>query len=337
MASDPHPAGGAPKAPSDATRGRSAGAARRGASTRPRLPEWFKVQLPGGERYADLKDMLRGLKLHTVCEEAHCPNIGECWNGGTATIMVLGETCTRGCRFCAVSTGNPHGVLDPDEPENTAVAVERMGFEYVVLTSVDRDDLPDFGADHYGRVIEAIKTRTPHVRVEVLTPDFQGRPESIRRVVDAGPDVFAHNLETVRRLHRRVRDVRAKYDQSLEVLRLAKAAGARFTKSAVMVGLGETRDEVLEAMGDLRGVGVELLTIGQYLRPSSKHIAVDRFWSPDEFADLEREGLAMGYRYVASGPLVRSSYRAGEFFIRALLDREAPIPARPRSRLPVVP
>lgn len=313
-------------------------AARRpAAAERPRLPEWFKVQLPGGQRYKDLKELLRGLKLHTVCEEAHCPNVGECWNEGTATIMVLGETCTRGCRFCAVNTGNPRGVLDPDEPENTAKAVEAMRLSYVVITSVDRDDLPDFGADHYGRVVEAIKTRTPQVRVEVLTPDFQGRRDCVERVVDGGPDVFAHNMETVRRLHRTVRDVRAKYDQSLEVLRLAKAAGAPFTKSGIIVGLGETRDEVLETMRDLRAVGVELLSIGQYLRPSPKHHAVERFWTPEEFEDLRAEGEAMGYKYVASGPLVRSSYRAGELYVASLLDREVPRPAAPRRRgLPIL-
>jgi lipoyl synthase len=336
------PSPGQPPEPADTTPGTGTDEARRTASSgsgdRPRLPPWFRVQLPGGERYRDLKTLMRGLKLATVCEEARCPNVGECWGGGTATIMVLGEICTRGCRFCAVTTGNPRGALDPDEPEHTAEAVEKMArgseISYVVITSVDRDDLPDFGADHYGRCIEAIKRRTPWVRVEVLTPDFQGRPEALARIAAAGPDVFAHNVETVRRLHRRVRDARAGYAQSLDVLRMAKEAGIRFTKSAIMVGHGESRDEVLEAMADLRDVGVELLTLGQYLRPTPKHLPVARFWTPDEFEDLRVAGEKMGYRYVASGPLVRSSYRAGEYFIEALLDRELPLPEKPPAATP---
>ncbi len=298
---------------------------------RPRLPPWFKVPLPGGETYRALKASMRELKLATVCEEARCPNIGECWNGGTATVMILGGTCTRACRFCAVDTGDPKGRLDPEEPAHVAEAVARMDLDYVVITSVDRDDLPDLGAEHYARCIEAVKARTPWVRVEVLTPDFQGRPEAVRRIADAGPDVFAHNVETVRRLHRRVRDARARYRQSLEVLRMARDAGVPFTKSGLMLGVGETEEEVLECMQDLRGVGVELLTLGQYLRPSKWHIPVERFWTPAEFERLRRAGEAMGFAYVASGPLVRSSYRAGEFFVGALLDARHPIPRRPKA------
>ncbi|RMG19402.1 MAG: lipoyl synthase [Deltaproteobacteria bacterium] len=305
---------------------------------RPRLPSWFKVPLPAGEGYQRLKASMRELKLATVCEEARCPNIGECWNGGTATVMILGDTCTRACRFCAVRTGDPKGRLDPEEPEHVAEAVARMGIDYVVITSVDRDDLPDLGAEHYARCIEAVKARTPWVRVEVLTPDFQGRREAVERIVAAGPDVFAHNVETVRRLHRRVRDARAKYTQSLEVLEAAKAAGVPFTKSGLMLGVGEREDEVLECMRDLRAVGVELLTLGQYLRPSRWHIPVERFWTPQAFERLRVAGEAMGFAYVASGPLVRSSYRAGEFFVGALLDARHPIPARPRrsAALPIL-
>jgi len=289
------------------------------SSVKPRLPPWLKVPLPAGEKYRALKSLMRDQKLATVCEEAHCPNVGECWSEGTATIMVLGEVCTRGCRFCAVKTGNPRAVLDQEEPERVALAVESMGLRYVVLTSVDRDDLPDFGAEHYAQCIEAIRARTPEVKIEVLTPDFQARPEAIARIVKAGPDVFAHNLETVERLHRTVRDVRATYANSLKVLQLAGEAGVRFTKSGLMLGLGESKEEILEAMQDLRTVGCELLSLGQYLRPSPKHHAVMHFYSPEIFAELASAGRKMGFRYVASGPLVRSSYKAGEAFVQGLL------------------
>ncbi|MDF1566175.1 MAG: lipoyl synthase [Deltaproteobacteria bacterium] len=288
--------------------------------SRTTLPPWFKVPLPGGEDYRRLKDLMREKKLATVCEEARCPNVGECWKEGTATIMVLGEVCTRGCRFCAVTTGNPKGALDADEPRHVAEAVEAMGLRYVVLTSVDRDDLPDFGADHYARCIEAIHEKTPEVRIEVLTPDFQGRREAVRRIAEARPDVFAHNIETVSRLHRTVRDVRARYEQSLEVLSIAKEEGVGFTKSSILLGLGESEEEVLETMRDLRGVDCDFLTLGQYLRPSPKHHEVVRFWTPDEFTAFAREGRKMGFRYVASAPLVRSSYKAAEGVIAAELE-----------------
>ncbi len=288
-----------------------------------RKPEWLRVRPPGGESYTHLKGLLRNLDLHTVCEEAHCPNVWECWGGGTATIMLMGDRCTRGCRFCAVKSGNPHGLLDLDEPRKVAEALAELGLTYVVLTSVDRDDLPDGGASHFARTIREIKARDPRILVEALIPDFQGDLEAVRTVVDAGPDVLDHNLETVRRLQSAARDHRANYEQSLAVLRGAK--GMRpglFTKSSLMLGLGETREEVLEAMRDLRANGVDLLTLGQYLRPSEWHLPVQEYVSPEAFDGLRAAGEALGFAYVAAGPLVRSSYRAGEFFLdRALRER----------------
>ena len=285
-----------------------------------RKPEWLRVRPPSGENYAHLKTLFRSLDLHTVCEEAHCPNVAECWGGGTATIMLLGDVCTRGCRFCAVSSGNPRGVVDPDEPRKVADAVAELGLTYVVLTSVDRDDLPDGGAAHFARTIRAIKAHDPEILVEALIPDFQGDPAAVRTVVGAGPDVLDHNLETVRRLQGRARDRRAGYDQSLEVLRTAKASRAGlFTKSSLMLGLGETEDEVSEAMRDLRSIGVDILTLGQYLRPSGWHLPVEEYLAPQRFDSFRRTGEAMGFLYVAAGPLVRSSYRAGEFFLEKVL------------------
>lgn len=286
-------------------------------------PPWLKVRAPGGERYTDIKHRLRRLSLNTVCEEAQCPNIGECWSGGTATIMLMGDICTRGCRFCAVASGKP-GRLDPNEPENVSKAIAEMGLDYVVLTSVNRDDLPDGGAEHYAQTVEAIKRRTPNILVEVLTPDFQGVSQSIGRLCAAKPDVFAHNVETVPRLQRQVRDARASYGQSLSVLdmarRFAAAANHRMlTKTSVMVGCGEDHAEVLATMHDLRQVGVDVVTFGQYLRPSPKHLPVVRFVPPDEFDQYQKSAEELGFRYCASGPLVRSSYRAGEFFIRNML------------------
>jgi len=285
-------------------------------------PDWLKVRAPVGETWRSLKDLLRGKTLHTVCEEARCPNVGECWGGGTATVMIMGDTCTRGCRFCAVTTGNPRGWLDPLEPENTAEALERMGLRYVVLTSVDRDDLPDGGAAHFAATVRAIKRRTPDMVVEVLIPDFRGDVHALRRIVESGADVVAHNVETVERLTPRVRDRRATYEQSLRVLADLKSIDpALFTKSSIMVGLGETADEVDGAMRDLRRVGVDVLTLGQYLRPSQKHLPVVEYVHPDQFEAWRRAGEAMGFMYVASGPLVRSSYRAGEFFLEGLVRR----------------
>ncbi len=288
-----------------------------------RKPEWLRVQPPGGENYTQLKGLLRTLDLHTVCEEAHCPNVWECWGGGTATIMLMGDRCTRGCRFCAVQSGNPRGALDVDEPRKVAEALAELGLTYVVLTSVDRDDLPDGGAGHFARTIREIKLRDPTLLVEALIPDFQGDLDAVRRVVEAGPDVLDHNLETVRRLQSVARDPRAGYEQSLSVLRAAKSMRpSLFTKSSLMLGLGETRDEVLEAMRDLRANGVDLLTLGQYLRPSAWHLPVREYVTPEAFDALRVAGEDLGFAHVAAGPLVRSSYRAGEFFLeRALRER----------------
>ena len=289
-----------------------------------RKPEWLRVRMPGGEQYNELKERFRKLDLKTVCEEARCPNIGECWQAGTATIMILGETCTRGCRFCAVNTGNPRGVVDPREPENTARALAQMGLSYVVMTMVDRDDLLDGGADHVAKTVRRLKELRPDMLVETLLGDFGGHRSNVETTVDAAPDVWAHNIEVVRRLQRTIRDVRCSYEQSLGVLRWAKdRAPGGLTKSSIMVGIGETDDEVVETMRDLRGAGVDIVTLGQYLRPSPKHAAVDRFVEPVRFDAFAAEGRAMGFAYVAAGPLVRSSYKAAEVFVRtSLLARD---------------
>ncbi len=291
-----------------------------------RKPEWLRVRPPAGENYAHLKALLRDLSLHTVCEEAHCPNVAECWGGGTATIMLLGDVCTRGCRFCAVTSGNPRGSVDAEEPRKVASAVADLSLSYVVLTSVDRDDLPDGGAAHFAATIREIKARDPAILVEALVPDFQGDLEAVRTVVEARPDVLDHNIETVRRLQSVARDPRATYAQSLAVLRGAKAMHADLvTKSSIMLGLGETREEILATMRDLRANGVDLLTLGQYLRPSEWHIPVHEYVAPEAFDELREAGEAMGFLYVAAGPLVRSSYRAGEFFLeRVMRERQTP-------------
>ncbi len=286
-----------------------------------RKPDWLKVRLPAGEVVARLRNELRAKGLYTVCEEAHCPNQGECWEAGTATVMLLGDVCTRGCRFCAVKTGNPQGWLDAQEPQKVAEMADVPRLRYLVLTSVDRDDLPDLGAGHYAETIAALKSRRPELLVEALVPDFQGRADCIAMVCDSGVDVFSHNIETVDRLHRRVRDVRATYQQSLSVLEEAKRYRPDVvTKSSLMLGLGETTDELLTAMQHLREVGVEILTLGQYLAPSKKHLAVERFYTPEEFEEwreiAERE---LGFAFCASGPLVRSSYKAAEHFLSSRL------------------
>jgi len=290
-----------------------------------RKPDWLRVRPPSGENYGHLKALFRSLDLHTVCEEAHCPNVWECWGGGTATIMLLGDTCTRGCRFCAVTSGNPHGILDLDEPRKVAIALAEMDLTYVVLTSVDRDDLPDGGAAHFAKTIREIKVRRPDLLVEALIPDFQGDLEAVRAVVDAGVDVLDHNVETVERLQASVRDRRASYAQSLQVLRAAKGMrDGLFTKSSIMLGLGETREEILTAMRDLRGADVDILTLGQYLRPSTWHLAVQEYIPPEVFDTYRKAGEEMGFAYVAAGPLVRSSYRAGEFFLEKVIrDRRS--------------
>jgi len=287
-----------------------------------RKPEWLKVRPPAGENYTHLKTLLRGLDLHTVCEEAHCPNVGECWGGGTATIMLLGDTCTRGCRFCAVTSGNPHGAVDVFEPIKVAHAVADLGLTYVVLTSGDRDDLPDGGAAHFAQTVRAIKAMDTTILVETLVPDFRGDSAAIRTVLGGGQEVFDHNVETVRRLQGSVRDPRANYEQSLFVLRHAKEVRPDvYTKSSIMLGLGETRDEVLETLRDLRAADVDIVTLGQYLRPSAWHLAVNEYVSPESFDGYRREAEDMGFLYVASGPLVRSSYRAGEYFLESMLRR----------------
>jgi lipoic acid synthetase len=292
-------------------------------------PRWLKVPVPGGERYQQVKSTLSTLKLHTVCAEAHCPNVGECWGGGTATVMLMGDVCTRGCRFCQVKTAAHPPALDPDEPRHLAEAVEQLGLDYIVVTSVDRDDLPDGGAAHFAEAIGRLKA-IPGLLVEVLTPDFQGDAEAVRVVGRAGPDVFANNIETVRRLTPVVRDGRASYPQTLAVLARMKAEfPGVVTKSSIMLGLGETEAEVAETMVDLRGHGVEILTLGQYLRPSAWHLPVVEFVTPERFEALRRQGLELGFRYVASGPLVRSSYRAAELFLRGELS--APPAPSPRS------
>ena len=283
-------------------------------------PGWLKVRAPRGDNYTRLKRTLRGLDLHTVCEEAHCPNVGECWGQGTATVMLLGHVCTRGCRFCAVTSGHPRGAVDPREPEHTARAVTQLGLKYVVLTMVDRDDLLDGGADHVARTVRALHERQPGLLVEALTGDFCGRTTDIHSVVDAKPEVFAHNLEVVRRLTPLVRDRRCSYDLSLDVLRAAKQhAPERFVKSSLMVGIGETDEEIFEALSDLRGAGVDIVTLGQYLRPSLRHAPVHRWVSPAQFERFRRQASELGFAHVASGPLVRSSYHAAEAFVEAEL------------------
>ncbi|PSO07213.1 lipoyl synthase [Candidatus Marsarchaeota G2 archaeon BE_D] len=279
-------------------------------------PEWLKIRPPSGEKYIMIKGLKEGLELHTVCEEAHCPNICECWGGGTATFMVMGDLCTRHCRFCAVKSGRPNGYLDPLEPVKLAYAIRRMNLRYVVVTSVDRDDLEDGGASHFAACIREIRRLNPSIYVEVLIPDFRGDVEALKRVVEARPNVVAHNIETVRRLTPIVRDPRAGYDQSLAVLENIKELdGGIYTKSSIMVGLGETKEEVVSAMRDLREVGVDFLTIGQYLQPSKGHIPVKEYVHPDVFEEYRLIGESLGFKYVASGPLVRSSYKAGEYFI----------------------
>jgi len=279
-------------------------------------PEWLKIRPPSGEKYLMIKGLKEGLELHTVCEEAHCPNIYECWGGGTATFMVMGDLCTRHCRFCAVKSGRPNGYLDPLEPVKLAYAIRRMNLRYVVVTSVDRDDLEDGGASHFAACIREIRRLNPSIYIEVLIPDFRGDVEALKRVVEARPHVVAHNIETVRRLTPAVRDPRARYDQSLAVLEnIKKLDRGIYTKSSIMVGLGETKEEVVSAMRDLRGVGVDFLTIGQYLQPSKGHIPVKEYVHPDVFEEYRLIGESLGFKYVASGPLVRSSYKAGEYFI----------------------
>ena len=280
-----------------------------------RKPRWLRAKMPGGAGFQQIRGIVREHRLATVCEESMCPNIGECWNHGTATIMVMGSVCTRACRFCAVDTGNPKGWLDSEEPVNAARSVQLMGLRYVVITSVDRDDLDDGGAAHYAACVKAIRELNPDTAVEALTPDFRGNKVCVETVVDSGLQVFAQNLETVQRLTHVVRDRRAGYQQTLDVLAHAKRHRPQvITKTSLMLGLGETDAEIREALGDLAAHQVDIVTFGQYLRPTPNHLAVERFVSPDEFARYRDIGLAMGFMEVVSGPLVRSSYRADRVF-----------------------
>jgi lipoyl synthase len=285
-------------------------------------PTWIKMRPPSGDNYTKVKRSLRSLDLHTVCEEARCPNISECWGMGTATIMVMGDVCSRACRFCAVNSGKP-ALLDDEEPERVAKAISEWGeLRYVVITSVCRDDLRDGGAEHIAKTIKAIKSLRPKMIVESLIPDFKGNEDSIKRVMSARPEVISHNIETVSRLSSKVRDHRASYYQSLQVLEKINQYHIDpkiYTKSSIMIGLGETDEEIIQTMADLRSVGVSILTIGQYLQPTSMHLQVVEYIAPQKFNWFKEIALQMGFLYVAAGPLVRSSYRAGEFFMNIKL------------------
>jgi lipoic acid synthetase len=289
-------------------------------------PPWLKVRAPGGESYTHLKETFRRLDLHTVCEEARCPNVGECWGEGTATVMLLGDTCTRACRFCAVKTGHPRGAVDGREPEHVARALSSTPLHYVVMTMVDRDDLLDGGAAHVAKTVSRLKELRPDMLVETLLGDFGGHRDPIEVTVDGGPDVWAHNVEVVARLQRTIRDVRCSYEQSLTVLRWAKERRpSMLTKSSIMTGIGETDDEVTATMRDLRSAGVDIVTLGQYLRPTPRHAPVDRYVEPARFDAWAAEGRDMGFAFVAAGPLVRSSYKAAEVFVRSKLRGSLPL------------
>ncbi len=290
-------------------------------------PEWLKIRPPAGENYLQIKQLLRERNLHTVCEEAHCPNVAECWSGGTATFMLGSEVCTRACRFCAIQTARRPPPLDPDEPFKVAEAVSRLNLKYVVLTSVDRDDLPDGGASHFAATIKELKRLNPKLLVEALVPDFRGDLAAVETIVDSGLDVYAHNIETVYRLQYRVRDPRAGYSQSMDTLKYAKNYAQKnsrtlHTKSSIMLGLGETSSELEVAFQDLRNHEVDVLTLGQYLRPSLKHLPVEKYYTPDEFSELEKIAKEAGFLYVASGPMVRSSYKAAELFLEGLIRKK---------------
>ncbi|KAI0307773.1 mitochondrial Lipoyl synthase [Multifurca ochricompacta] len=302
-----------------------------GNTNAPRLPSYLKTSIPTGVSFNKIKKDLRGLGLHTVCEEARCPNIGDCWGGkggstpeenkraATATIMLMGDTCTRGCRFCSVKTSKTPPPLDPHEPENTSEAISRWGLGYIVLTSVDRDDLADSGAHHFAETIQKIKQKAPQILVEALTGDMAGNLDHVSVIAKSGLDVYAHNIETVEALTPFVRDRRATFRQSLRVLERAKKDGVRVTKTSIMLGVGETEGQVMDALRELRKVDVDVVTFGQYMRPTKKHMKVDRYVEPAEFDRWQHIAEDMGFLYVASGPLVRSSYKAGEYFIENVL------------------
>jgi lipoyl synthase len=284
-------------------------------------PEWLRIRLPSGENYVNVKQTIASLRLHTVCEEARCPNIGECWGGGTATIMIMGDVCTRGCRFCSVTGGRPL-YLDPEEPERVAKAIKEWGLKYVVITSVCRDDLHDGGADHIAKTIKAVKAQSPEIMVEPLIPDFHGNYNAIKKVADAGPEVISHNIETVARLSPVVRDPRATYEQSLCVLKIIKDIDCKiYTKSSIMLGLGEKEEEVMQAAKDLRSAGVDIVSIGQYLQPTSRHLPVKEYIRPEKFDSYRKSIEKMGFAYAVAGPFVRSSYKAGELFIKNMVHR----------------
>lgn len=289
-------------------------------------PSWLKIRPPKNpEKYNQIREDLKKLGLATVCQEAHCPNMSECWGDDTptATFMIMGEICTRGCRFCSVKTGFPTD-LDPLEPQKVGLAVKKMGIDYVVITTVNRDELPDQGAEHFAKVIKTVRKMNPGILIEVLIQDFQGREDLIDKIIEAKPEVIAHNVETIPRLQKEVRDIRASYEQSKKVLEYVKKRDPEiYTKSALMVGLGESKEEIIETLHDLRKSQVQLMTIGQYLRPAERHLKVQKYVSPEEFEWYKDEGEKMGYLYIASGPFVRSSYRAGELFMKKVIKERA--------------
>jgi lipoyl synthase len=282
-------------------------------------PEWLRIRLPSGENYVNVRHTIASLGLHTVCEEARCPNIGECWGGGTATIMIMGDVCTRGCRFCSVTSGRPL-YLDPYEPERVAKAIKKWGLRYVVITSVCRDDLQDGGANHIAKTIEEIKVQCPETIIEPLIPDFHGNRHAIETVAAAGPEVISHNIETIARLSPLIRDSRATYKQSLRVLEMIKDIDYKiYTKSSMMLGLGEMEEEVMQAAKDLRSAGVDIVSIGQYLQPTSRHVPVKEYITPEKFDSYRKSIEKMGFAYTVAGPFVRSSYKAGELFIKNMV------------------
>jgi lipoic acid synthetase len=284
-------------------------------------PEWLRIRLPAGKKYVNIRQTIASLGLHTVCEEARCPNIGECWGGGTATIMIMGDICTRGCRFCSVTSGRPL-FLDSDEPDKVARAIKKWGLRYVVITSVCRDDLPDGGANHIAKTIKSVKVQCPKTIIEPLIPDLLGNRYAIEKIIDVGPEVISHNIETIARLSPLIRDPRATYQQSLSVLQMIKDIDCKiYTKSSMMLGLGETEEEVIQVAKDLRSVGVDIVSMGQYLQPTSRHLPVKEYVSPEKFDSYKKRIEKMGFAYVVAGPFVRSSYKAGELFIKNMINR----------------
>lgn len=276
-------------------------------------PDWLRTKIPSGEEFKQVFELLRKYNLSTVCQEARCPNISECWAKKSATIMILGRVCTRACRFCAVTTGNPKGYLDPEEPENVAKVIKKLDLGYVVITSVDRDDLKDLGSGHYARTVKLIKEKNPHTKIEVLIPDFNGREEFLKKIVEAKPYVLGHNIETTRRLTPFIRDKRCGYEKSLDVLKKVKMLDSKgITKSGFMVGLGENEEEIIATLNDLKDADTDIVTIGQYLQPTKRHIPVQKYYTPEDFKKFKEMGESMGLKFVFSGPLIRSSYHASE-------------------------